>query len=196
MRNRLIAAVVLGVPLVVAAGVTSSVGASPRVGGFTADLMPLNQEATGLVEIDQRGTNLDVHVMVEGLDGGLHLAHIHGIKQAENECPTLAADDTLTVDGRVDFLEGLPAYGPVQVVLNTADDTGSTLDYTRSFKHLADGDAIASLGALDQYAVVVHGVDFDGSGMVDNPDVDGNGAPDPAGNEISMPAVCGVIVPR
>lgn len=192
MRNRVFAAVALSVPLVVAAGATSSIGATPRVGEFTADLMPLNKDATGTVDLTQRGTMLDVHVMVEGLDGGTHLAHIHGIKQAENECPGMDAD-TNPMDGRVDFLEGLPFYGPVQVTLNAPEDVGTTLDYTRSFRHLDSGDGIASLGSLDQYAIVIHGVDFDGSGMVDNPDVDGNGAGDPPGNEISMPALCGVI---
>lgn len=192
MRNRLMAAVALGVPLVVAAVATSSIGATPRVGEFSAELMPLNEDATGSVDLAQRGTNLDVHVMVEGLDGGMHLAHIHGIKQAENECPTLA--DDANSDGRVDFLEGLPSYGPVQVTLSRAGDTGTMLDYTRSFRHLDSGDGTASLGALDQYAIVIHGVDLDGSGTVDNPDVDGNGAGDPPGNEISMPALCGVIV--
>lgn len=193
MRNRVFAAVALSVPLVVAAGATSSIGATPRVGEFTADLMPLNKDTTGTVDLTQRGTMLDVHVMVEGLDGGLHLAHIHGVKQAENECPGMDAD-TNPADGRVDFVEGLPFYGPVQVTLNTSEDVGTELDYMRSFRHLDSGDGIASLGPLDQYAIVIHGVDFDGSGMVDNPDVDGNGAGDPPGNEISMPALCGVIV--
>lgn len=191
MHNRVVAAVVISIPLVVGAAATSSIGASPRVGQFSADLLPLNKDATGTVDLSQRGTNLDVHVMVQGLDGGLHLAHIHGVKQAENECPGLDADTNS--DGLVDFVEGLPAYGPVQVTLNTGGDIGTSLDYTRRFKLLDNGDAVASLGPLDQYAIVIHGVDLEGDGLVDNPDVDGNQVGDPPGNEISMPALCGVI---
>ena len=42
---------------------------------------------------------------------------------------------------------------------------------------------------------MIHGVDLDGDGLASKPDVDGDG-PDPEDSEISMPALCGVIVQR
>jgi Cu/Zn superoxide dismutase len=190
MRNRVFAAVVCGLLLVLGAGISASTGATPRTGDFSADLLPLNKDTTGTVDLHQTGTNLEVHVVVDGLDDGIHLAHIHGMRQAEAECPTLSADANM--DGFVDFAEGLPDYGPVQLTLSQGE-TGTMLDYVRNFRHLDSGDGIASLGPLDQYAIVIHGVDLDGDGVADDPDVDGNGAGDPPGNEISMPALCGVI---
>lgn len=188
MGHHRIAVLALSVPLVIA-GAASSTGATSRVGEFTASLAPVNKNATGMATLSQHGTTLDVHVMVRDLDGGLHLAHIHGRKQAEAECPALTRD--VNGDGRIDFAEGLPDYGPVQVTLSRGD-TGPSLDYTRRFKQLDSGDGIASLGPLSNYAIVIHGVDLDGDGVASRPDVDGDGA-DPDDNEISMPALCGVI---
>lgn len=189
MRYRSLLPLVLAVPIVLAAVGAPAASAASRTGDFDAALAPVNKPgAQGMVDLHQRGTHLDVHVMVTGLDGGVHVAHIHGIKQAENECPTLANDTNH--DLFVDFAEGLPSYGPVQVTLsNGTSDTGTSLDYTRTFTHLDSGDGLASLGDLDQYAIVVHGVD-----LGDADDVATTGSANPATNEISMPAVCGVIV--
>ncbi|MQA63775.1 MAG: hypothetical protein GEU86_20430 [Actinophytocola sp.] len=190
MRNRVVAATCCGLLFVLGAGTSASAGAASRAGDFSADLLPLNKDTTGTVDLHQTGSNLEVHVSVDGLDDGTHLAHIHGMRQAEAECPALSADANM--DGRVDFAEGLPDYGPVQLTLSRGE-AGTMLDYVRAFRHLDSGDGIASLGSLDQYAIVIHGVDLEGDGVVDNPDVDGNGAGEPPGNEISMPALCGVI---
>lgn len=92
------------------------VNRAPRVGGFTADLAPLNQDGEGVATLAQTGTNVSVHLRASGLDGGVHVAHIHGLRQAQNECPTLARD--VDGNGLVDPGEGLPLYGPVQVTLN------------------------------------------------------------------------------
>lgn len=188
MRHRFLP-LLLVVPVALTAAGASAATAGPRTGDFGAALAPVNKPgAQGEVALHQRGARVDVHLTVTGLDGGIHVAHIHGIKQAENECPTLANDTNH--DMFVDFAEGLPAYGPVQVTLsNGTSDTGTSLDYTRTYTHLDGGDGIASLGDLDQYAIVVHGVDLgDADGVATT------GSADPAANEISMPAVCGVIV--
>jgi CHRD domain len=191
-RSTLLIAPTLALPLAAAALAGPAGAATPRAGGFSAALTKVNTAATGHVDLTQRGTQLTVHLTVNGLDGGVHLAHIHGIRQATNECPTLAAD--ADGNGLVDIAEGLPSYGPVQVTLSKdTNDRGTMLDWTRQFTHLDSGDGIASLGPLDQYAIVVHGVDLDGDGVATNPDADGDGVANPADNEISMPAVCGVI---
>lgn len=190
MRTRSLVSVLV-LPVLVLIAAASPASAGPRVGDFRADLAPLNQDGQGVVTLSQLGTHLTAHVQAAGLDDGVHLAHVHGLRQTENVCPTLAADTD--GNGVVDFAEGLPAYGPVQRTMSDGtNDRGVSLEYTREFTHLDSGDAIASSGSLDQFAVVVHGVDLDGDGAATNPDVDGDG-PDPDDNEISMPALCGVV---
>lgn len=191
MRHRiLVSALVTPVLILTAAAAPASAG--PRVGTFTAGLAQLNQDGQGLVTLEQLGTNLTLHLQADGLDAGVHVAHIHGLRQAaQNECPTLASDSD--GNGLVDLAEGVPAYGPVQVTLsNGTNDRGTSLDYTRVYTHRDSGDAVASLGDVDQYVIVVHGVDLDGDGVASNPDVDGDG-PDHDDHEITMPALCGTI---
>jgi hypothetical protein len=192
-RRRLYA--LLAVPFVVAAAAAAPPAeAAPRVGTFSVHLGPLNQDGTGSVTLVQQGTMVTVHLQASGLDGGVHVAHLHGVRQAMNECPTLAFDRD--GNGLVDLAEGLPAYGPVQVTLSQGtNDRGTSLDYTRTYAHLDSGDGVASLGALDRYVVVVHGVDLNGDGLATNPDVQGDGPGDPDDHEITMPALCGTVEP-
>jgi hypothetical protein len=181
--------------------VSLSVAAMPAVGHnfkerFRVDLDPVNAVgADGRVDLELKGETLHVRLDARGLDDGIHLAHIHGIRQAENECPDLATADT-DGNGLVDIGEGLPAYGPVQRTLsNGLSDVGTRIKYRRAFVSLDNGDSISALGDLSQYAIVVHGVDLDGDGVVDNPDALGDGANN-ADNEITMPALCGTIEPH
>ena len=182
-----------GVLVSLAAAYTGSAAAAgPRTGGFAADLAAVNAGGSGHVQLEQTGTNLVVDLTAVGLDDGIHVAHIHGVKQAQAECPGLVADTD--GNGLVDIGEGLPFYGPVvRTLSNGTNDRGTSLAYQRTFKQLDNGDGIASLGPLDDYAVVVHGVDIDGNGQATNPDALGDGAGN-ADNEISMPALCGAIV--
>jgi hypothetical protein len=193
MRHRS-AYALLAVPVLIAViSAVPDAQAAARAGTFTANLAPLNQNGTAVATLTQQGTTLTVHLQASGLNGGVHLAHLHGLRQAQNECPTLALDRD--GNGLIDLAEGVPAYGPVQVTLSQGtNDRGTVLDYTRTYKHLDSGDGIASLGDLDRYVVVVHGVDLDGDGLATNPDVQGDG-PDPDDHEITMPAVCGVVEP-
>lgn len=165
---------------------------------FEVSLDPLNQPGEGTVRLDTHEGELAVRLKAKDLDDGIHLAHLHGIRQAENECPTLAADGD--GNGLVDLIEGLPAYGPVQRTLSDGlNDTGTRIEYRRVFATLDNGDPISALGDLSQYAVVVHGVDLDGDGLATNPDADGDGTADAnpsSDNEISMPALCGTVEPR
>lgn len=192
MRSRNLA-VLLAVPaLLLASAGVSQAHSAPRVEKFRAELSPLNQDGDGDVRLAQRGSTLAVHLRAEDLDDGVHVAHIHGVKQASNECPTPAFDND--GNGLVDLVEGLPAYGPVQVTLSQGtNDRGTSLDYKRIYTQLDNGDTIASLGDLDRYAIVVHGVDLDGDGAATNPDVQGDGTGDHDDHEITMPALCGEI---
>jgi hypothetical protein len=181
-----VAAAVSGLPAAAAHG-------SGHHEDFRAELAPINHDGEGKVDLRQfKDHTIRVKLEAKGLDDGIHIAHIHGIRQAMNECP----DHTFDTDhnGFVDILEGLPAYGPVQITLSMGlNDTGSELKYRRTFTTLDNGDDIAALGDLDQYAIVIHGVDLNGDGVANNPNAGGDSTTDPDDNEISMPALCGTI---
>ena len=191
MRNRIRAGLVLAVPLLLATVVAPTQASGRQHVDFEADLERLNQDGSGEVDLRKRAGKLVVELEAEDLDGGIHLAHIHGTGQASAECPAMSRD--VNLDGLVDLLEGLPDYGPVRITLSDGlNDRGMALDYRRTFRQTDSGDSIASLGPLSDYAIVLHGVDLDGDGMASNPDVQGDGA-DHDDNEISMPALCGTI---
>ena len=165
---------------------------------------------------NQRIQHIDVHA--EGLSPDApHAQHIHYGQQALNECPTLAQDDN--GDGRVNTVEGVPAYGPVVVSLNTTGDTtpASFLDVARfpvsdngSYNYSRDDIKFTRVvgtgysgggGTAKQIAdsvregegvLVIHGVDYNGNGTYDF----GAGASEldsslPA--EATDPAACGVL---
>ncbi len=159
-----------------------------------------------------------VAVHAEGLTPNApHAQHIHYGEQALNECPTLAQDSN--DDGRVNTVEGVPAYGPVVVSLTTSGDTtpASFLDVTRfpvsangsyhysranlTFTRVAGTGYSGGGGTAKQIAdavragegvLVIHGVDYNGNGVYDF----GAGASEldsslPA--EATDPAACGVL---
>ncbi len=165
---------------------------------------------------NQKIQHLAVHA--KGLTPGApHAQHIHYGEQALNECPTLAQDSNH--DGRVNTVEGVPAYGPVVVSLTTIGDTtpASFLDVTRfpasvngsydysradlTFTRVAGTGYSGGGGTAKQIAgavrdgegvLVIHGVDYNGNGIYDF----GAGASEldsslPA--EATEPAACGVL---
>lgn len=148
-----------------------------------------------------------------------HAQHIHYGQQALNECPTLALDSN--GDGRVNTVEGLPAYGPVVVSLNTTGDTtpASFLDVGRfpvstngSYSYSRDDIEFTDVpgtgysgggGTAKQIAdsvrdgegvLVIHGVDYDGNGTYSFSDPEGASELDPnLPAEATDPALCGVL---
>ena len=75
--------------------------------------------ATAVVR-NQKIQHIEVHAHGLSPDAP-HAQHIHYGQQALNECPTLALDEN--GDGRINTVEGVPAYGPVVVSLTTTGDT-------------------------------------------------------------------------
>lgn len=166
---------------------------------------------------NQRIQNIEVHA--QGLTPDApHAQHIHYGEQAMNECPGLDLDSNM--DGRINTVEGIPAYGPVVVSLNTIGDTtpASFLDVSRfpvshsgSYSYSRDnidftrvtgtgytgggGTAkqIADAIRAGEGVVVIHGVDYNGNGVYD---FDGAGASELDPNlpaEATDPAVCGLL---
>ena len=152
-----------------------------------------------------------------------HAQHIHCGEQALNECPTLDFDSNN--DGRINTVEGIPAYGPVVVSLNTTGDTSpaSFLDVSR-FPVSADGSysynrrnieftdvagtgypgnggtgtakQIADAVRAGEGVLVIHGLDYDGNGTYN---VSKEGVSELNPNlpaEATDPAACGVLERR
>ncbi len=142
--------------------------------------------ATATVK-NQKIEHIEVHA--SGLVDSVHAVHIHYGEDAANECPTAEEHDA-NDDGRVNTVEGIPAYGPVVVSLNTTGDTTprSFLDISRfpvardgRFSYSRDGieftdvsdTGYAGGGTAREIAtsvregegvVVVHGTDYDVEG--------------------------------
>ncbi len=191
---------------------------------LTAVLTELNGSgasgtATAVVK-NQKIEHIEVHA--EGLTPDApHAQHIHYGNDALNECPTLALDSNW--DGRINTVEGIPAYGPVVVSLNTTGDTtpASFLDVSRFpvshdgiFNYSRDNieftdvagtgyPGAGGLGTAKQIAdsiregegvLVIHGLDYDGNGTYNFSDPEGVSELDPnLPAEATDPAVCGVL---
>ncbi len=221
----LLAATCLGAGAAQAQGPSSSGGrGAEKTVTLSAELTELNGSgasgsATAVVR-NQKIRHIEVHA--EGLTPDApHAQHIHYGEQALNECPTLALDSN--ADGRLNTVEGVPAYGPVVVSLNTTGDTtpASFLDVTR-FPVAEDGRIDYSrdnieftdvagtgypgadgTGTAKQIAdairdgegvVVIHGVDYDGNGMYNFSSPEGASELDPSlPAEATDPAACGVL---
>ncbi len=170
---------------------------------FRSDLAPLNGSgATGTADLMLEGETLTANLTGQGLVPlQPHAQHIHGLGDAQAECPTLANDRD--GDGLINTIEGQPAYGPILNSLTTSGDTspGSSLavdrfpvadesgttTYERTFE--LSPDVAARLG---EHALVQHGVDLNGNGVYDGP----ASVLDPAvPMEATLPANCGLIVP-
>ena len=191
---------------------------------LTANLTELNGSgASGTAVAVVRGETIRaIGIRAKGLTPDApHAQHIHYGEQAQNECPTLDLDSN--GDGRLNTVEGVPAYGPVVVSLNTSGDTtpASFLDVTRfpvskngtysylrtniSFTDVAGTGypGAEGLGTAAQIAeairdgegvVVIHGNDYDGNGTYNFSDPEGASELDPTlPAEATDPVACGVL---
>ena len=188
-----------------------------------ANLHSLNNSgATGHVTAKVRGQKiLSIKVHAKGLTPDApHAQHIHYGQQALNECPTFKQDSNR--DNRLNTVEGVPAYGPVVVSLNTTGDTtpASFLAVDR-FPVAKDGmysysrkniniTSVAGTGypgpggagTAKQIAdairdgegvVVIHGIDYDQSGGYSLSKEGVSELPGGLPAEATDPAACGVL---
>lgn len=159
---------------------------------------------SGSATLTLAGNILTAQITASGLSPRLpHLMHIHGVVGAQNDCPGASFADDRVDDGLIDTIEGLPAYGPIDITFSTsgATDAGAaalnlntapvataagTINYTRTFK--IPGKFAAHLSDLH---VVIHGADLNGDGTYFG-GVDGSlGAGIPL--EAEIPVSCGAI---
>jgi hypothetical protein len=182
-----------------------------------------NSGASGTATASVKNQKIEhIEVHARGLTPDApHAQHIHYGEQALHECPTLALDSNH--DGRLTTVEGIPAYGPVVVSLNTSGDTSpaSFLDvarfpvssdgnyfYSRSnipFTDVAGAGTGGGAASAKQIAdavragegvLVIHGLDYDGDGTYS---FSKEGASELNGSlpaEATDPAACGVLKRR
>jgi len=172
--------------------------------------------ATAVVR-NQRIQHIEVHA--EGLTPAApHAQHIHYGQEALNECPTPDLD--VNGDGRINTVEGVPAYGPVVVSLTTTGDTtpasllavarfpvsdDGSYDYSRDnikFTRVAGTGYTGGGGTAKQIAdsirdgegvLVIHGVDYNGNGKYDLGETGASELDPNLPAEATDPAVCGVL---
>ena len=190
---------------------------------LTAQLKPLNGSgATGNASAVVRNQKiLHVETHAAGLTPDApHAQHIHFGAQARHECPTLAMDDS-NRDGRLNTVEGTPAYGPIVISLTTTGDTspasslavsrfplasGGVLNYSRDnidFTDVAGTGYSGGTGTAKEIAdavrdgkgvVVIHGIDYDGNGKYSFSQPQGASELDPSlPAEATDPVSCGVL---
>jgi hypothetical protein len=151
------------------------------------------------VKLHLRGDQLTIRIKARGLTpNAVHAQHIHG--EGSSECPPPSAAGA---DGVLNVVEGAPFYGPIVTSLTTAGDTSPAaglnveimpvadakgrIDYRRTLTLPADVSQ-----DLEDYQVVQHGVDLNGSGGYDfGPGPSELNAAFPL--EATVPANCGTI---
>lgn len=188
---------------------------------LSADLTELNDSgASGSATVVVRNQTIQhVEVHAHGLSPDApHAQHIHYGDDARNECPQLF--DDANGDGRINTLEGVPAYGPVVVSLTTTGDTSpasllavdrfpvaedGSYSYSRSnidFTHVAGTGYQGGGGTPKQIAdsiregegvVVIHGIDYDDSGTYSFSEEGASELNADLPAEATDPAVCGVL---
>lgn len=217
----LFAATSVGASAAAAAPTASNGKGADKTVTLSATLSELNGSgASGTASAIVRNQKIQhIEVHAEGLSPDApHAQHIHYGEQALNECPTLLQDSN--GDGRVNTLEGVPAYGPVVVSLNTTGDTtpasfldvarfpvaeGGVLDYSRDnieFTDVAGTGYAGGGGTAKQIAdsirdgegvLVIHGLDYNADGAYSFSD-EGASELNPAfPAEATDPAACGVL---
>jgi len=126
----------------------------------------LTSTTSGEVELEVENGKVEVELKARGLETGdmkLHMSHIHGFGADGQDatCPKMSDDPN---GGVLTFADGLPFYGPVLVTLG--HDThvpDGRLEFERTFDMTDAGAPISTLGPLDHYVVVVHGLTVPGS---------------------------------
>ncbi len=154
--------------------------------------------------VQVQGNRITVTMAASGLlPDNPHAAHIHFGADARHECPS-AGDDS-DGNGKINTTEGGPAYGPVVVPLTKTGDTsaesvlavdrfdtapGGEISYERG--SITVSPEVATGIADGESAVIIHGVDFNGSGKYDGAaksDLDPK-----LPTEATDPALCGALV--
>ena len=202
--SRKIALTAFGAALLLPLGTTSAFAADTDLNANLAPVALNGVEGSGTAMVQVRGTTVTVTMASMGLLADVpHAAHIHYSDDVRNDCPS--ASDDADGSGTLNTSETVPAYGGIVVSLTKTGDTtpasglavdrfdtapGGTISYERG--SIEVGADVAEDIASGESAVVIHGVDHDGSGTYDG---DVMSDLDPSlPTEATDPALCGVLV--
>lgn len=167
----------LGVAPLASADMRYDGGGSQVFSGALSAVPTNHVTGSGTARIELEGNEATVTVDVSGLLGGVpHAMHIH--VDGMGACPTAA--DARMHNGHLSLstTDGHAAYGMIGTSLTTSGDTspasglavtrfptGSAFHYQRTMQ--VSDDVAASI-RRDNAVIVVHGIDFDGSGKFTN----------------------------
>jgi serine/threonine protein kinase len=189
-RRRLSTPLLAGAAVVVllaAAGivlaVTSGGGSSSAPPGElrSAALVPVpsnNVTGTGSATLRLNGNMAVVTLKAIGLVNNVHLMHIHAGPPGRGLCPPASAAKLHNGHLAIDTKDGIPYYGPPAASLTTSGDasaqsflsfnrfpSGSDINYKRVIPLAA---SVVELIRANNAVVVVHGIDYNGSGQYSN----------------------------
>lgn len=156
------------------AQVNGNAGA-PAVSVYRVTLSPLNESGVhGTATIQVKGSDLVVELQAVGhVPDMTHLQHIHGFTDGTDAtCPPPEAAGS---DGVLSFADGLPFYGPVQLLLTpfpAPANSAGAFHYRGTFPQ---GSLAFGASELELKTMVLHG-DFVGSAF-----------------DASLPVACGVV---
>jgi serine/threonine protein kinase len=159
---------------------------------------------SGSATVRLKGDVATVTVTTNGLDDGaalVHAMHIHA--GGKGECPPASAARLHNGHLTISTTDGINYYGPPVVALTTGGDTspasiltfpryltGGTLHYSRT---IALSPSVAADISRNNAVVVVHGIDYDGtgiySGVLERSELN-NSLPATA----TAPALCGQLI--
>lgn len=167
--------------------------------------VPTNHvHGSGTASITLTGLQATVRVDAWGLvPNAPHAMHIH--VDAMGQCPTAAMAKLHNGHRSIDVMDAASAYGAIGTSLTTTGDTspasglaitrfpvGSTIHYKRTITVSSD---VAANIRDHKAVIVVHGIDYDGSGKYTN--VLGPSELDPSlPMTATDPALCGVPAPQ
>ncbi|MFC4036084.1 hypothetical protein ACFO3J_32205 [Streptomyces polygonati] len=168
----------------------------------TLNPVPTNHvTGSGMASVTLNGDRATVDVTVSGLLAGVpHAMHIH--VDGQGICPPASTATQLNGHTAINTTDGMKSYGMIGTSLTTTGDTtpasalavtrfpmGSSFHYHRTVT--VTNDVVANLKA-GKAAIVVHGIDYDGSGKFT--DVLGASELDPKLPQVATaPALCGVL---
>lgn len=191
-RRSVIARAAIGSVALTAAALTAAQTATAHDDGghdeaeYRATLRTLNASGvTGEVRLTAENGKVEVELKARGLETGdtkVHMSHIHGFGKDGQDatCPKMSDDPD---GGVLTFFDGLPFYGPVLVTLgHDTQFPDGRLEFERTYDMTDAGGAISTLGPLDHYVVVVHGLSVPAAGKEGDTKYDA-----------STPVACAVI---
>ena len=199
-----LAALVVGVIAVV---ILTSSSSTPKgkLSSSTLAQVPTNKvTGTGSATVRLNGNVAAVTVTTNGLDSNAALAHaMHIHAGAKGECPPASAARRHNGHLAISTTDGINYYGPPVQALTTRGDTspasilafprfltGGTLHYTRT---ITLPPAVAADIRRDNAVIVVHGIDYDGSGIYDGV-LDRSELDTALPGTATAPALCGRLV--